>query len=889
MVAALQQVSQPAPSLGSHMAAQIPQRKAPQDQRITDEFVGWVKQETAEFEQTANPGRLLQYRTWLKVDYYARGNQLIFWDAMSESYLPLPSEDTDLHHTVNYFASVLDTLVTEYTKSQPRLVAYSRAGDDQRIKDSVEASQYVIECLRPTLWTKRQVQREAHLVLLRGGLFTRTYEDKTAGAPVQVAEHRLDTQTLEPGQFWCPHCGAQGTLGTGDSPVPAQPGGAFPAAPKVCPQCGKGPIDVQAEPVMANTLQQADSYKVPAGEIRSEPIDPFEVDIADRSTGPWDSPTLRWDTAEYNASLCMEFPDWRPDKAPASVSGVSAEKTIGLQYARSLELHLQNSGAADQSRTAYANRMSSASMPLIDKKTSIRSQVHFRTGVYAHKTFDVNVYLPGRNQAIPAGTELGTVFPNGLKIILINGECVKVEDFNLDWEWHGYTVTVPTRGFFGNGAEQFVAIQDWINDSVSLAITMGMMTASGITIVDKDRIEGVFGKPGETLSLLDRGLGEPIGNSIEHIAIAGDHGQVQQLLAMSKSDLVAVSGARSPDWGGAPDQAPGKQLATGINYNNAIASAVAGMKLELRAENFAMRMEQALRIFGTSTVYPRYLETDDGQKGRWMRGYEVGHDIKVKFEEDSAQPLTTLERRANLVAAMSQVGYGKIGPEGKPINPPWLERSIAKQFNLPEDPEASNEWSTIAYRRIDAMKEAYQMASQFAQGMPPDQAEQFVTAQILRAGLEREEFDITDEMALTPSKLDKDSSLIEEYLRFGATDEFQECPLPVKQAIEKLVPIHFAAQKRDEGEMLAITQKIMGPLQPPPTPEPKAPSISIKFGELPDEAKFQVLKEAGITIDPRAFEHKAMQDQQQAAIENAPPPGEEPEGGEPQAPGKGSS
>jgi hypothetical protein len=833
-------------------------------QSASDEFCGFIKRLSSDYDAAADPSRLLRYRKWSKSDLYLRGNHLIFFDEQYNSYLQLPSGATDLHHVVNYFASTLETLATEYSKSKPQLTAYSRAGDGQRVQESVDTAQFLIECLRSTLFPMRSLQREAYLVLLRGGVFTRVYVDRAAGQAVEVPQYGLEQRDVSPGQFWCPHCGGQGQVNE---------------QTQQCPQCGNGPVQVQSNPIQAQSLMRQGGFKVPAGEIRRDPIDPYEVDIADRATGPWDSPYLRWDCVKYKSELAEEFQDWDMEAARGSAIGVNADKLVGLQWARQLELECGNLGNPDQNYSwSYGvGRLGSNSAQLVDKLTAVRSQLHYRVGVYRDKVFDNDVFLPGIGKVIPKRTKCGEVFPHGLTAYLINGEAVKVADKCLDDEWDGYTVTVPTRGFYGNGAEQFVAIQDWINDAVSLAITMGMMTASGILVMDKDRYEGATGKPGDILTMLDRQLGEAVGDGIEHIAISGDHGQVQSLLAMSKADMVNVSGARSPDWGGEPSQTPGKQLATGINYNNAIASAVAGMKLDLRAENFAHCTEQGLRIISRDKDYvtPRYWRMLDDQKGRWLRGYDIGHDIAVRVEEDSAQPLTSLERRANLVAAHSQMGYGIVDGNGKPANPAWKERLIAKRFNLEQDPDASDNWATIAYRRIDAMMETAEMAGKYAMQLPPDQAKQFLKLQILRAGLERNDYDLSDPQALMPSHGDRHLQLVDAYQLFFETDEYRHAPLPVKEVIEMLLPLHFAAEQKDEVAKQLIVKQLAAPLQPPPPPPDKPKqSISLKDALAVPGAAEQMLAEVGIKVAPMG---QVGQDDEGAEGEKEQPSGAPPQ------------
>lgn len=849
----------------------------------SDEFSSWLKEQCSEFVDATDPSRLIRYRKWSRSDIYCRGQQLIKFDAQLDQYVPMTGDDVDLHHVVNYIAQIIERAVTEATKSQPKFVTYSRAGDNQRIKDAVDTSQFLIDCLRSTLWTKRDAQRETKLAVLRDGVFTRTFVDTAAGPLITIPQYGTATKTVRPGEFWCPHCGVGGQLSWDDQGEDGADmqgsGSATPEPPQECPQCGNGPIDVRSQPILARTLMQRQGFKVPAGELRSCPIDPFEIEISDRSEGPWASPFLFWDSVVDVSDLCEEFQDWDPETKKAVGAGLGTDRMVALQCARQLELEIGNLGLPHQDERSYAARGAGrVGGQVTDKRTAIRSQRHLRRKVYARKKFDRDVWVPGLDRVIPAGVVMGDAFPNGMKSRWINGELIKVEDQNLDWEWHGYSLTVPTRGFWGNGAEQYVGIQDWLNDSVSLALTMGMMTAAGILVVDKDRFEGLIGKPGEPLQILDRGIGEPIGNSIEHIAISGDSRQIESLISMSKEDMVGVSGERDSNSGGIPG-GPGMDTATGVRYQDAIASASGGTRNELRAENHGIRLEQSLRLFPKVAVYPRFMRTTDDAKGRWLRGLDIGHDIGVRSEPDSHQPITNLERRGNFVAAR-KLGWGQKGPDGKPMLGNWGEKLAGDYFNLPNDPDASSEIDTIAYRRIDAMMQACEMAQKYARQLPPDQAKQFITLQILRAGLERDEYDLKDPRAVTPWRADANESLMEIYGLYSRTDEYLKAPLPIKEAIETLIPLHFAAQRKDDVAMMQITQSIMAPMQQPPKAEPKAPNVSIAFKDLPMEARGAILEEAGVHVDPRAFMHKEVMDQQKAAIENTPPT----EGGAPQTP-----
>lgn len=856
---------------------------------VTDDFILWARKISQDFEETSDPGKLLRYRRWLKVDLYDRGEQLIYWDAQYEGYRILPNEDTDLHHTVNYFARIIDTLATEYSKSNPRLTTYSRAGDDQRIKDAVDTSQYVVDCLTESLWDKRSLQKEANLVLMRGGVFTRTYVDKLSGPELAVPQTGLSTVTVQPGQFSCPHCGVKGSLSWSPD---AQETDEMPQPPQSCPSCGNGPIETPQQPILAKSLKVS-TKTVRAGEIRSDSVDPYEVEIGDRCTGPWDSPFLRWDRVRYIYDICRDFPDWDPENRKRGASGINPDKENGLRYARQIEVAIGNTGVADQNNAMLqgATRFSAGAGAgaLTDKVTALQSDIYFRYEVYKNKSFPVAVFLPGIDRAIPPETRFGDVFPHGMKVSMVDGECLAVEDICIDDEWDGYSVTVPTRGFFGNAAEQFIAIQDWINENVSLIITNALYASSGITIADLDRFEDLQAKPGTLAHVKDRGIGEPISNMIEHIAISGDVNAMVNALGMSKQDMVSVSGARDPNWGGEPGQQPGMQLATGINYNNAIASAVAGMKLELRADNRARRMEQALRWFEKTQTFPRYMQKLDDSKGQWLRGYQIGHDIKVKVEEDSHQPLTWLERRANLLAAMG-AGYGKVNPEtGKPLNPPWLERHLAKAFGAPEDPEASNEWATIAYRRIDAMMSAYQIGMKYVGAMRPEQnPQQFLKLLILRAGLEREDYPLNDPQAITPGAGDKNMQLIDAYEQFCATDEFRKAPLPVREAVETLLPLHFAADHKIEATKGMVVKQLMAPLNPPPPPPPPKESIALKDALAVPGAAEQMLAQVGINVPMGSAQPPDAQEEKPEPVAGGvppgPPPGQgaPPQGGQPQ-------
>lgn len=884
-------------STGQQLDRLMARKQAPPDvaQEVRNDLSDFFLNLSAQYGEVQNPRMIQKYRTWLKVDLYHRGEQFLLWDNTLGSFSAMDSSKLDLHFSVNYFNQIIESLVTEYCKSQPAFRATSRAGDDQRVKDTVEVVQYLIDSFvdGESFWSKVDRQREAHLVLLRGGVFTRVWVDKNAGPLQKIPQYTPGVKTVMPGVFSCPSCGTKGTLQY--SPKPGQPVPDDMSAikpPKDCPSCKNTPISIDQEPVLGQTLTISGVLQVPTGEIRTGPVDPYEVDMSDRATCVGGTPWLRWDVAEDKYKLKEAYPQWTWDPETGSAvgggddtNGMHPNKAVGLLYARQIETSTNSLGVPDDWQQSWASAYGSGSAgtaSVTDTMTALKSVIYFRPYTYSYKTFPMPQNIPGdpRGLAVPADTPIGQVYPNGAKITFLAGECVKIEDFNIDWEWDFYSTTVPTRGAYGTAAEQGVANQDWINESVSVSYQASMMAAWGLLIANLDRFEKLTTKPGEVSTVKDLEPNEKVGDLIAHIGLNVNTQAITGMIDMAKKDLVGTLGGRDA----ANAQIPGgpeSELATGINYQNSLASSQAGVKLELKAGNAAKQLEQAVRWFKVSQVWPRYLRTMDNQKGRYLKGMDIGHDVTIAVEEDSHQPVTAIERRLNLFNARTKMGYGVMQPDGqggmKPTNPPWFEDAIANLFQVPRDPSSSDKWNTIAYGRIDAMSQMAEMGKRIAgQGLPPGQAQAFSLLKILQAGLGNEDLPLMldpqpgqagppgpdgqpgqpqgpqpNPDALQPSIADNDDALTQAYLDFYGTDPWNQLDPLVKKAILMLPALHYKAGVRDHATKMAIAKDVMAPLAPPPPPPNESVSIQLPWPKLQPEMQAQVAEKIGMHLTPQ--------------------------------------
>ena len=160
-----------------------PDRQTSNDSGSLEEYLRGVSKQ---WERVARPGRVGRWYIWSQNEMFYRGMQLYTFDALEGEWEEWPEDLQDLYHTINLVLPFVEMNTSEYTKSKPKLVIYSEAGDDRKIAQAVQEAQHLADCLQERLWQPETVQREAKIVQFRGAVFTQVYRDSMRGPKVRV-------------------------------------------------------------------------------------------------------------------------------------------------------------------------------------------------------------------------------------------------------------------------------------------------------------------------------------------------------------------------------------------------------------------------------------------------------------------------------------------------------------------------------------------------------------------------------------------------------------------------------------------------------------------------------------------------------------------------------
>lgn len=681
-----------------------------------DDYLAYLCKEWDKVQWQAN--KIARFYTWCLAELFWRGQQLVWFNPDSWQFEQMPDDKLDdIYFINNIMLPFVEWIAASYASSNPKLIAYSTSSDDQHREGALEDAQHWIDCQQQRLWSKEDLQRECHLIQFRSLVFTRTYHDPQRGP-------------------WIP------------------------------------------ERMMNSGGKQR------AGAIVSEAIDPLQVTIVDRARNIATSPILFFDEIAWNCDMQDMY---GIGKIPKGKSEPYAQMIDGLAFKRQLEMALGNSGAPD-AMSAYGGNSLASGDPynITDNLTCRHSQKYFDLRVYRNYIVKAGTEIddptsPDKRYRLGSPTKLGEMYDRGLLLCRVNGVNQRMTTVDKNDEWGYCRYTVPATGFYGPGSENMVAQQDWFNEFGSIITSSAVYASNGITAADTSKIKNGndINQPGVVLAMDDIQPGEDIRNSIVHYNTNGMDAALLQLPNFLKESMQFTSGANNAGGvSGTPNGSAGSDTATAVMNLKAVTDAFSGMRLQLRAENLACRLEQGLKLYQQHGAYPQYITRFGETQGRWLKGMDIPGDIGVRAEEDSHEPRTSMDIRQDTGMAI-QMGWGN------PQTPPAVNSHLAKTFKLP-DPSSGDVWKTKGQKRIDAMMAASQktseMAGQMVQGrVAPEVGQQFVAGEVQNAAMK----------ALAPQPLDNHAALIEFYKNdIAVSDWFDNLDDSLKQVIVMVVQLH---------------------------------------------------------------------------------------------------
>lgn len=770
------------------------------------------------------------YQAWAKNELYHRGEQLITFDDQTGMWDEWTDEQKELYHVVNYVLPYVEMNAVEYSKSDPKYVAYTTSGDDRQLLAAVEQAQYIVDCLKETLWNVEDKQREGHVIQFRGQVYTRTYRDMFAKRKCRKPRFEMVDKKLGQDAVECVACGWRGNAENSDLTSGAR-GGALPSEADVnapasggnqsavppdasatppmqpspadqppvqqppamsnapCPQCGAPQTILRPAPV-AKSMTQTGVELVDTWDVRSDFIDPFEVRTWDRSLRAEDSPFLDWERVELISKVKAEFKKARigSDSSGGSnrIGGMD-----GLTFKRMLELSAGNDTAANKEtrQSVIGQGFGRSNASVTDKLTCRRKTSYYEWYVYQDVMLGEDYTIPNSGKVIVAGVPLGQQFPEGLKIEYANDSILDVVNFAKNSEWSGYKYIVTGAGAQGIGIQNSLSLQDWANEMNSYQLTSVAGQANGITVVNGGLLkEGDIDMTPPAIVVVEDLLpGETLESALVHHKMQGPGVEAVGMQQQMKGDMQFILGARASSVTGLPG--PEMDTARGVTYQENTSDAFAGMRLELAAWNKARRLEQALALCQKFEIYPVYRTKWGETKGKWLAGFSIPGDIKVRIERDSHQPRTTETMKRDFMAARG-AGYGD------PNTPPQIQRAIAKLFNQENYADQFDDWAMIGEKRLELIRDT--LAQCQSQGLAPEEIMLVIfggPAAQVSPDATPEELKMVPVLPgmkkILPDVFDNHAALVEFYINdFWLSDEGQKIDEAFDAVLHQLVSLH---------------------------------------------------------------------------------------------------
>lgn len=645
-------------------------------------------------------GTRYRHRQWLENFQFYRGNQYGFWDDEAGTYQAVESTPKRRFYTVNFFSGYIDATQKEWSRAKAELNVHP-ASDEAEAMGAARCASNILAYYQRKLRGPDARQREGLNAALVGTYFRYTYFDPTAGSKsvqLPITEPQ-EIQLSGPG-YACNDCGSNGAQ---EDMMP------HPTMGVACPDCGSGnmaPID----PVTMQTQAVTGYQSMPLGDIVTEDPDAFETRVhsmarcGDVTTSPW----LLRHRRVFKPLLEQTFPGLNFD----TLGQNDDANNFGVRFQKKLERQA-NGMAPDFWDDQYGGTGSD------DNDTATLYQCWLDKVCYANWVLDTPVDTT-TGQVIPAGVPLGEIFPDGLYFAMVSGCLLDVRNENKNDHWVAGVYRVFPGSFWGRGVEDAIPQQKLMNDAYNLYVDYLKYCSAPTILYNSLIVDGgqLSGLPGEIIPVENAGPEVNLSNLYVQIPAAQMPQQVPAFIETCKKDLQAILGAFTSA-SGLPDV--DVTTATGMKLLREASVALVAMALSINALVEQRWAEQVLALAQKYFVFPRMIpvKSDHGQmEMKWFSAADIDHDLVVSYAENSIMPRSEIERRNDLVEAMS-IGNLALGLWNPQI-PPELRRQLADVFNVPYQSDTSAQVDRQFKMRLDQITQLVPLVQQMAQQYGPE-------------------------------------------------------------------------------------------------------------------------------------------------------------------------
>jgi hypothetical protein len=716
-----------------------------------------------------------------------------------------------------YYA--VENLAAQYTNSNPTIEPLPANDDDPKMKAVLRALKSYADWLDYEFYRKtpHQRQTEVKLIPLRG-VYSFLEWDRRGGAKVKLPQYQPQQGMA------CADCGAEvgdgngmGSGAVGDSGAASgmaggglsglQDGmGTGAATGAACPECGSPNVQTQTAGIANRGMVEGRQ-----GCVKRHVVDPFQVEIFDRTKGIEESPYLIYDEVIFKTKALKDYP-WLKAISGAVSLGNSQEGFLGLHYLMQLETVISNTGRLDQSQPDYMSGLGGAAVSagyqgsFLHEKLCWRRRVWLDPDEYASDDWVTGkkwTQLPGSPKPVPPDTRARDMFPDGLLVHIINGnQIVKLENQSKNAVWNYVGYRVPAEGLHGAGVNPLVSLNRGYDEANSFEMQALLMSALGIIVAD-ERIKNIRNIPGSiaTIPISARMPNESIQSLVARLDMGG--GQAISAAEPVKEGFRGAIGdlsmSPSPQGDFNRPRGVGKETATAARYNAGATSTLTGPPLELYAASKAQVITQAVALERLYNQRPRQFGKFGDSVVKWLDPIDIPEDCPFGPAEDSWRP-RTLETQREDVMNYSQV-VSILAPVG---DKPTVDKA-KRVFGMDAEISDYEDWAVRGEKRLDALKQALpavlqelaqEQTIQQQTGQMPDEMEAQDNPQ--EEGQEPQQAPLSPGQRLiqvagvTPRPLDMPGH--EFSVRFWAeqftTDEFDSWHPVLQDAVEQMFILH---------------------------------------------------------------------------------------------------
>lgn len=780
-------------------------------------FSEWA-QKIFQLVDSENPEEeLSRIRKWVKLRRFYRGQQRGFFAPKTGEWVPINPDDyrpseASLLLVNNQFRPQVKALSKEWSRSQSRLKCHPTS-DKTEIRGAARYATALIDLYQRRQITEDFKQREAKFAFLSGNYFRYTYYSmKGRGGFAQIP---VTEQRELPGYkaYTCNDCGS--ALPASSQPnVPMQ--GEYTPDFKAlseslsCQQCQSTSVSVEEVPGKSVTVITG-FKRQRIGDVFTELVDPLEIKVHLRARTVEQTPYLRRKRLVMRQILRQQFP-----KAKINQTKISPP----MYYVRELESATGNTNQ-NYDWTNYGSGVGD----LVEF-----DQLWLDTCMYFDLQTDRDEVLAD-GRVIPAGTNLIDLFRDGMYLARAGDTLLDVQGENKTRYWTHGNYDIINDSFYGDGLEDMVQLQQFLNELQSLLVENIIHNASPKLIYNPHLIEHEFlsGKPKEMTPMSPTARRDD--NPKDAIFQMNGMNLTQEVpisIGAIKEDMRAMSGAYLA-MSGSTD--PRLTTATGMAIARDSAIALLGPALALKSQLEVEWSYQTLlhaQEHWTEDRHAGLLGKFSEAEARWFRDCDILEDLEIIAEPGSWMPRTELEVRNDFLAFLTAGGV----PLGfaNPQVPVEVRQEAARIFRMPVDLDKLQPDIRNASLRIEQLRSIVQTLAQSGAIDPNSDDEANVAI-------------IADEIPVD-TYIDDHATFIDEYIAWLKTDDGRLSPQIIKEVLTLKIHEHMDAQEevkayafQQEAKFQLAAQAMQGMVQN--QVEADSPQAQLEAGQAQQKTNAQ--------------------------------------------------